>query len=307
MIYKYTHNNLTWIDLESPTHEEVLQVISEWNINPLIGQELMGPSLRPKVDMYPNCIYLILHFPVLRAKKRAIHSVEQQEVDFIIGKNFIITTRYDAIDSLHQFSKVFEVNTILDRNDMGEHAGLIFFYMARALYESLVSEFESVSDSIRKVEENIFGGKERAMVKRISEISHELLDAKRALRLHKEVWESFDAASRKFFGEEFSYRTRFIIGEYYKVHNTLESNLEAMAELRETNNSLLDARETETMKRVTIIAFLTLPATVITNFFQMSTSHTPIVGEPNDWLIIMLIVFGFTIVLFATAKWKKWF
>jgi magnesium transporter len=306
MIFRYTQKNLTWIDLERPTHEEVKQVITEWNIHPIVGQELIGPTLRPKVEIYPNFIYLILHFPVTERKRNG-RPVAQREIDFIIGKNFIITTRYDAVDSLHRFAKLFEVNSILDRNDIGEHAGFVFYYMIREIYDSLLHEMEYINDSIRTIEGNIFKGKERAMVMRISEVSRDLLDAKRSMRLHKEILESFDIAARKFFGEEFSYYSKAIIGEYYKVHNALESDMDSISELRQTNNSLLDTRENEIMKRITIIAFLTLPASVITNFFQMSTAHTPIVGQPNDWLILMTIMFGLTVFLFVVAKSRRWF
>ncbi|MDO8590611.1 MAG: CorA family divalent cation transporter [bacterium] len=306
MILKYTHKNLTWVDLECPTQEEARQIVSEWNVHPLVAQELIGPTLRPKVELYPNFIYLILHLPVTR-RKNSKRLIEQQEIDFIIGKNFIITSRYDVIDPLHQFSKLFEVDSILDRSDMSEHAGFVFFYMIRTLYESLAHELDSVTDIIRNIEENIFKGRERAMVMKISEVSRELLDIRRAISLHKEILESFEAASHRFFGDSLDYHTKAIIGEYYKVNNAVESCFESVAELRETNNSLLNTRETETMKMITIVAFITLPASVITNFFQMSTANTPIVGQPNDWLIVMGITFISTVFLVLLAKIKRWF
>ena len=306
MIAKYTHKNLTWFDLECPTQEELRQVIAEWNIHPLVAQELIGPGVRPKVELYPNFIYLILLLPAIRRKdlKRV---VEQQEIDFIIGKNFIVTTRYDSVNPLHQFSKLFEVNSILDRSGMEEHAGFIFFYMIRNLYESLIHELESLSDRIRTIEEHIFKGEERAMVIKLSHVSRELLDVKRAINLHKEILESFESASKRFFGESFDYQAQAILGEYYKVDNAVQACSESITELRETNNSLLNTKETETMKMITIVAFILLPASVITNFFQMSTTHTPIVGQPNDWLIIMGICFFSTALLVLLAKFKKWF
>jgi len=306
MILKYAYKNLTWIDLECPTQEELRQIMSEWNIHPLVAQELVGPSLRPKVELYPNFIYLILHFPVIK-RKNSKKLIEQQEIDFIVGKNFIITSRYDAIDPLHQFAKLFEVNSILDRSDMANHAGFVFFYMVRVLYEALTQELESINDTIHDTEEKIFKGKERAMVIRLSEISRELLGIRRAIGLHREILESFESVSRRFFGEDFSYHTRAIVGEYYKVDNLVNSSFESVTELRETNNSLLNTKETETMKMITIVAFLTLPASVITNFFQMSTKTTPIVGQPNDWLIVMGISFFSTALLVMLAKAKRWF
>lgn len=306
MILKYNYKNLTWIDLECPTQEELRKIMSEWNIDPFVAQELMGPSLRPKVELYPNFIYIILNLPVIKREVSG-KTIEQQEIDFVVGKNFIITSRYDVIDPLHQFSKLFEVNSILDRSNMGDHAGFVFFYMIRALYESLLLELESLTDTIKGIESSIFQGKERAMVIKISQVSRKLLGVKMAISLHKEILESFDSASRRFFGEEFGYHTRAIISEYYKVDNAVMGCTDSLSELRETNNSLLNTKENEIMKMLTIVAFLTLPASVITNFFQLATSHTPIVGQPNDWFIIIGICFGSTIFLVMLAKVKKWF
>ena len=110
MLSKRVQRNLKWIDLECPTSAELRQVMTEYNIHPLVAQELVGPSIRPKVEVYSDFIYLILHFPVIRRKKGR-RVVEQQEIDFVIGKNFIITSRYDEVDSLYQFSIRFH-NTV---------------------------------------------------------------------------------------------------------------------------------------------------------------------------------------------------
>ena len=173
MLTRYTHKNLTWIDLESPTQEEVRTVMTEFAINPLAADELLTPTLKPKVDQYDNFIYLILHFP---AFKHSHAGGQNQEVDFLIGKDFLVTTRYDTIDPIHKFSKVFEVNSILDRSDMGSHAGYLFFYMVKKLYKSISHELSAVEDALEDVEENIFSDREREMVVEISRLSRQLLN-----------------------------------------------------------------------------------------------------------------------------------
>ncbi len=305
MIIRHAFKNLKWLDLECPTNEEVRQVMSEYNIHPLVAQELVGPSLRPKVEVYPDSIYLILHFPVIR-RKHSKRFVEQQEIDFIIGKEFIITSRYDAIEPLHQFSKLFEVNSILDRTDMGEHAGFVFFYMIRMLYDTLSHELDFINDSIRDIEERIFKGRERAMVVRISEVSRELLDVRRATSLHKEILESFDIAARRFFGEAFAYHTRAIIGEYYKIHNHLESDHDSLNELRETNNSLLNTKQNEIMKTFTILAFVTLPLSLAVNIINIPSESNPLTGHPQAFWIVIAGTLVSCVAMFAFFKYKEW-
>ena len=85
-----------------------------------------------------------------------------------------------------------------------------------------------------------------------------------------------------------------------------KNNNDFLKELRETNDSLLSTKQNETMKILTVITFLALPFSVITGLFQMNTSSTPLVGNGNDWQIIVGVELCAMIALFIFAKIKKW-
>ncbi len=303
MISRYTHKKLTWIDLESPTPEEVRSVMEEFKIHQLVANELLSPSARPKVDLYDKFIYLILHFPYFihgHGKK------PEQEVDFIIGNNFLITAHYETIDPLHEFSKVFEVNSIIDKSYIGKHAGFLAFYLIRELYRSLSRELESINHLMSKVENKIFEGHEKRMVYEISRLSRNLLGFKQSMSAHKDTLESFEAAGRQFFGEEFSYYLKALHGEYYKVANMLGGSVDILAELKETNDSLLSTKTNETMKVLTVMAFLTLPLSLITQIFGMSSMNLPVISEPDGFSVIIISMISVAVTLFAYFKYRKW-
>ncbi|MCW9054778.1 MAG: magnesium transporter CorA family protein [Candidatus Pacebacteria bacterium] len=303
MISVYKHKHLTWVDVESPTSDEVRELMETYKVDPLIAEELLLPTLKPRVEVYPNFIYLILHFPAFRHT----HTGDpNQEVDFIIGKDFIITTRYDSIDPLHKFSKVFEVNSVLDRSDIGEHAGYLFFYMLRKLYKSIEHELEYITDSLEIIEEDIFEGKEKEMVVALSNVSRDLLNLKQALNPHHEVLSSFSDAGKVFFGESFGKHINSIMGEYYRIKNQVSVNLDTLHELRETNNSLLSTKQNEVMKVLTIMAFVTFPLSLIASIFGMNTAYIPIVGGPHDFWIVLSIMGVATFFMFVFFKRNRW-
>lgn len=304
MIKEYKYRDLIWVDLESPSQEEIRHTIEEFHIHPLIAHELSTPSLRPKVDLYQDFIYLILHFPEITPGHEA--GSKSKEVDFIIGRNFIVTTRFDAIDPLHQFSKIFEVNSILDKSNFGDHAGFIFYYMICKMYESLGHELDALEGAIISAEERIFRGEEREMVIKLSRLSRTILDFKRAIGLHREVLESFEIAGRKFFGPEFDYHMRGILGEYLKVDSSVRNSVESILELRETNDSLLNTKQNEIMKTLTIMAFIFLPLSFIAALYSMETDYLPLAGQPNDFWIITGLMFAITIGILAFFKRKGW-
>lgn len=303
MIKRRTHKHLVWVDIENPTNEEIRAIMQEFNLHPSVAQELLLPTVKPRVELHKNLIYLILHFPELKHN----HCGEvNQEIDFVIGENFIITTRYDRIDPLNKFSKIFEVNSIIDRSNIGAHAGYIFYYMIKEMYQSLANQLDSINDSLKEIENEIFNGKEREMVVAISKVSRDLLNFHHATNAHKQVLRSLESASLNLFGENFSYYIKDVVNEYYKIDNSTESNIESLRELRETNDSLLTTKQNEITKTLTVMAFIILPLSFISSIYSMNTSFVPLVGGKNDFWIIMAIMAMVGIIIFLVFKFKKW-
>lgn len=304
MISRYSYNDLVWVDLESPTVDEVRQIMEEFSIPPLVGNELITHSERPKVDLYDQFAYLILHFPTITHKHGAN---TEQEVDFIIAKNFIITTHYEVIDPLHEFSKLFEVNTILNKQTIGLHGGFVFFYIIREIYQYLGRELDHIERALAHAQTEIFSGRETAMVEKLSRINRDLLMFKQAIRYHHHVLESFELAGKRLFGDDFSYYLRSIVGEYLKVASLLESHKDTLNELRETNATLLTTKTNEIMQTLTVMAFSTLPLSLVAAIFGMNTQHMPIVGSPQDFWIVIGLMILMALSMLAYFKRKQWF
>lgn len=290
--------------MQSPTQEEVRSVMDEFALHPLVGDELLGPTLRPKVDLYPNFIYMILRFPSITHKHEG---AREQEVDFIIGKNFLITAHYELVDTLHEFSKSFEVRSILRREDIGDHAGFLLYSLLKELYAAMDRDLDHIDQDFDEIQRKIFAGKERLMVNDISHVNRDLLNFKQILRSHKEVLESFEIAGTKFFGEDFAYYLRAITGEYYRIQAVLDGHRETLLELRETNDSLLSTKTNEVMKTLTVMAFIVLPLTFIEQLFGMGLPNTPLGDHPAGFWIIVAIMLVVGAILYGYFKFfKKW-
>ncbi len=307
MLKKYTSQNITWIDIERPTEEEVRDLMRQYKLHPLVADELLMPTFKPKVDLHTDYIYLILHFPFLRKEVKTRQFVSK-EVDFIVGKDFIITVRYESVNPLDQFTKVFEVDTILNTDEnQNLHAGYLFFYITQKLYGALLNELDRFESLQKEMEQYIFNGREKLMVKEISRMGHNLLDFKQATIHHREVLDSLETVGEKLFGRDFLHYLRSVNDKYRKVYHLLKTNQENLKELRETNDSLLTTKQNETMKIFTILAFVTFPLSLFAALFSMNTENTPIIGNNHDFWIILIGMMVGTIFMFAFFKYKKWF
>ena len=210
------------------------------------------------------------------------------------------------IDPIHNFSKTFEVNSVLEKGEMGEHAGFIFYHMINRIYRFISDEIEYTSSKLKRIEDDIFKGKEKEMVREISETGRVLLDFKQAITPHGEILKSFEEVALNFFGKNFTYPLKSIMSEQYKIIKNIEKNKETLDELRETNNSLLSTKQNEIMKILTIISFIAYPLTIFSALFQMNMKHTPIIGMQNDFWIVTTAMLAVAIMFFSYFKFKKW-
>lgn len=300
MLTRYTRSNVAWIDLVAPTPGEVRSLMHEFGIDPLFAEELLLPSFKPKVERRGDIIYVILYFPTMSGHR------PEQEIDFIIGKNFLITTHYENIDPLHSFAQVFEVDSVLGREGAASHGGHLFAFMVQNLYRALGLECEAVGRRLKEIEGRVFNGDERKMVVELSHAGRTIHDFRQALAPHQEMLSSLEPVATRMFGTEFSYHVRTVFGAWERVEHTLARLRDSLKELRETNNSLLSTKQNEIMKTLTIMAFVTFPLTLISSVFGMNTRYLPIVGSTGDFWIILSLMLTLAIFFFLFFKHKKW-
>jgi magnesium transporter len=96
------------------------------------------------------------------------------------------------------------------------------------------------------------------------------------------------------------------MGVYQRVERTLGNLYDSLQELRATNDSLLNTKQNEIMKTLTVLAFLFLPLTFITGVFGMNTVNDPIIGGPGDFYILtggMVVIAVCCFVYFRHRDW----
>ena len=299
MIAKRTHKNLTWIDLNRPTHSEVESLIAEYNLHPVVGESLLEPTLHPKVEEYKDMLYLVMHFPTMSNSR---FGSDQQEIDFVIGKNFLITAHYDLTDPLHNFAKQFEVNTIVESSTMGEHPGFLFYHLLKNLYQDMRLELQSLRSHTKSIENIIFSGNNGQIVEDLSEISHKILDFREATRFHKSILVSFQNTGEKLFGPAFGTYAESLTSEYLKLWEILENLRETIIELKKTNDSLLAYKTNETIRFLTLFTFIALPLQIIPDIF---TTEVFVRGSYDSHIIHFSALAG-SLLLFLYFRFRKW-
>jgi magnesium transporter len=307
MITHHASKGLVWLDVSTPTNDEIAGLVKRYELHPLVGEELKSSSSLAKMDFYKDYMLVVMTLPVRVRAKSGNYEIVDREVDFVIGKNFLITSSSDTIEQLEYFAKIFEANSILNKDEKMDHAGHLFYYMIKKIYAGMCEDLENMKDSLIGAETRIFNGDERKMVEVLSGLSRELIDFKQTARVHQDIWEDmirYDEMT--IFGKDFLVYVRDIRDEFNRIRELITNARELLADLRETNDSLLNTRQNQTIKMLTLVSFVFQPLTFIAAIFTIPALNVPFIGRGLGWygiFLFMIVVSSCTWWFFKKKKW----
>ncbi len=283
-----------WIDIEKPKEKDLAWLGKEYQLHPIIVDELRGPSARGRVEAYKDYLYFIYYFPIYDNNDEAS---TRTEIDFIVTKDSVATVRYDEMDG---------VMDGLDIADCDSSLAIIY-----RLIEHLVNfqerQLRHIREKVEAVGKEIFKDREKEVLERITYLKRDVSEYRIVVRLQEPILRSLLAKGKKFWGDSAEIYLNDLIGDQLKVVNQLEDYREAISDFEDTNNQLMNIKINSVMKTFTSLSFLTFPFMLIAALFSMNTRGTPIIGLPHAfWIVFGIMVVGM-IAMTVYFKRKGWF
>lgn len=304
MVFRHEYLDGVWIDIEQPNGDEIRKVAQEFSISEYIEQELLSPSPVPSVTAENGMVLVVLHFPTQGSEDG---ETKNQEVDLVVGKNFLLTVRYEVVAPLHHLKKLLGAQELVQGKAPITTDVLIETLFAH-LYTSTRDHTNHVANNLSRVEKEMFGGRERTTVRLISNISREFLHLEAGLANQEEpLRHFFDALVQyDFFGAQFAERARRILAERSHIAQVVKTHRAVATEMRETNIAILGANQNEIMKTLTVVTFIFLPLELITFVYGMHAPGTPLQDNPHAFWLIVGTMTSLTIVIAFFLARKKW-
>lgn len=304
MIFRHKYHGGTWIDLERPSEDEIRDIAREFSIGENIEAELLSPTPAPIISGNADAAFLVFHFPAHGAEDG---DSGNQEIDIVVGKKYIITVHYEVIAPIYHLKKLLEAQALVETAShitTDTLLEIIFIHLYTAVRDNL----KHVADHLAHIEREMFNGNERATVRMISNVSRDFLHMEATLANQQESLNRFFKVitDRDFFDAAFSERVEHILAERTRISQLTKTHRAITTELRETNIALLESKQNEIMKTLTIITVVVLPLELIAFIFGMHARGTPLEQNPHAFLIIMgfmLAAVGMMVFYLIRKRW----
>jgi magnesium transporter len=90
-------DTILWLDLESPTDNELDKIGKEFNLHPLAIEDASHKHQRPKIDLYDNFFFVVFYTVNFDETKQ---DLTVSEIDMFLGENFLITVHEGGANEL---------------------------------------------------------------------------------------------------------------------------------------------------------------------------------------------------------------
>ncbi|MEZ4157015.1 MAG: CorA family divalent cation transporter, partial [Candidatus Paceibacterota bacterium] len=240
------------------------------------------------------------HIPVFDKEAK---TSRRAEIDFLITKNTVITTYYEALPHLEDFfQEVLRDKAIQKELLTGQSYVLVHKIIEHLIHFSL-RQLAHIEDRVSYIAKEIFA-KHGHLLKIISQVKRDILEYRLIIRPHEEMLKSLEHVGEKFWGPKSTVYLSDISGENLHLSQHLETYYQVIESLEQTNAQILNITTNNIIKRFTILAFLiTFPLFYI---FAMGVPYIDaLINTPTKFWTIFFIIFGIVGYLIFLFKKKK--
>jgi magnesium transporter len=295
--------NVTWIDIQDPQKEDIEYLRKDFNFHHLVLEQLIPPSWSTKVETFSDHLLLILFFPSYNEEKR---ESRPRELDIIVTKDALITSHYDPMPSLKEVFDKCNLHAEEKGQWMTRGAGYFLYHVLQTLWEDCSAKVNRIDRKLAAIEESLFLGKEREMLKEISIVKTNIIAFWKIVRPQKGPFTSLRDLSGKFFGSEFAPYFSNLRNHWARVASSVLTQKDTVESFEDTNAALLSHKTNEIVKVLTIFSVIVMPLAILSQIFGMNTSSLPLQDNPRGfWIITTVMILGM-FVFFLYFKKKKW-
>ncbi len=286
-----------WLDYVDPPAEQLAALVAPLGLHRLSIEDCLNEQQVPKIDDFPNHSFLVLN-----VYSYAERTVTVAEVDFFLGKDFLVTVSGHGMASCG-FHEDLEARVRLDLETARRGPDFLLHTLLDLTVDSKAASLEALEDDIDMAEETMLREAASFQLSDLMQLRRALLTLRKSLFHEREILGKLCRRDCPFVSEAALYHFRDIYDHLTKFFELVEMNRDIVASLTEVYLSLVNnqmakaANETNlSVRRLTLITTIFMPLTLLAGIGGMS--EWSMMTGPENWpvayaaFLVALIVIG---------------
>jgi len=286
-----------WVDLQTPTVDEVNQTAEKYNIHPLAVEEILEGGERPRIQDFENHTLI-----VLQPLTSMVDEPEFSGLEVILSKSWVLTFHKRAL------KEIDEVKQTVASGARAANQGpdFLFYTILSHVVDSYFDLADAYEARIDGLEETIFKPGQSGTLEKLLSVRRNVVTARRVLSYTRELVASM---LREDFYDLDDQDERYYRDAHFELSHLLEifeTFREFLADLRDSYMSMVSLSLNEVMKKLTVVGTIALPLIVVSGIFGMNLPGLPGLGDQNAAIIAIIGMTIFTLTIVAYFRMVRW-
>ncbi|MDL2228284.1 magnesium transporter CorA family protein [Bacteroidales bacterium OttesenSCG-928-K03] len=305
MVETLKFGNLKWHHILNPSDEDIDYLLDEFHFHPLDIEDCMSTTnQRPKIDVYDDYYFLILHFPYFDKLNKFLRI---REIKIFWGEDYIITIGKTHWTIREMFD---EAKQSLQSEDGDEE--FIFESSDQLLYQILERVMEETYKLVRRIgigidyiNTDMFDNKADKSIENISVSRKNVILLNTTFKPQVRLFHKFESGDIKGYADNMEEYWGNILDYVQKIWDMTEDFGELIESLSKTFDSMQANRTNEIIKILTFFSSVLLPLTFITGLYGMNVDLP--FSQSNNAFFLLIGVMVITVVgMLIFFKRKHW-
>jgi magnesium transporter len=274
-VEKIAGEGLRWVKIESPGSLEWGWLEEHFEFESLDLEDVLSRNERPKIDEYPNYLFIVLHFPIF---DRAVRRLNAGELDIFVGPDFLITIPNQPLQPVEYLFERCRAKEELRDQIFSRGSGYLLYRIVDDSFDYCFPMLRKIENKLEAIEEEIFSGHAEEVVRDISNVKQEIINFRKVIRPQRPVLRDLEQVKGRFLAPDLDLEIYFddIVDAHERIWDLLETDKEVVEALEETNESVISHRVNDILRVLTAISVIVLPLTLVASIWGMN------VGVPGE-------------------------
>lgn len=290
-------DEVLWVDIHE-SRDDFLAIKDVFRIHALTVDDCLKKETRIKIEVFDYYFLVIVYGIVAQKGEMRI-----QEVDCIVGKNFIITNHLNDVEAIKQLHEDPQVlNKLLNKGPE-----FVLQYIVDRLIESFFPAIEAIDQEIDSIEAKIFKKAEANTLSRLFKFKQHVIDLKRHTTNHREVITALAKRTVPFLSPRSEVYFRDTYDKVIRVSDFIDIQRELVSNIVETHTIVVSNKMNQIIKILTVFTTVTMPMTVIGTIYGMNFDYMPELHWKWSYPVVWAVMIALTVGLLYYFKRKEWF
>ena len=287
-----------WLDFESEDEATVRDAVAPWGVHPLVVEDLVMQINRPKLDDYGDYLYVAVHSA---RWEKADERPTLLEVDIVVGKNWLVTYHDEPTPAITAAVALLPKRPAV----LAKSPAQLMHFILDVLVDHYLPLMDRLADEVDVLEEEVIADTSQSMHSRILRIKRGISGLRRIVGPQRDTVLSLTRDELRTIPAELRPYLRDVYDRLARVSDLLDSFRDESASVLELHLSALSNRMNEVIKRLTVIATIGLPLTVVTSYYGMNFELPEYKWPHSEWYALgLMLATAFATWLFLRSR--KW-